>query len=441
MNGIEDRFRDAGDAVDTTMPPSRLTADGVYAAAFRRRRLRVATAATAALAAVAVVVGGGLLPLGRPDPVAGPPNPETTEAPPWLRDGAVVTVAATDARHLVAVVSVCAPNETCFYKLVGSDDAGATWDVRQERFGGTSDREVYSPAAGVLYYVNTEVNPNYVETDPESPKMLNRPRISTDGGRTWRDVTRTTAPVDAVPAGGWLECEEKPGLPCARMISIDPATRRSAPLKAVPDFTMLRIEDVPSANGFWISGYWEDTRRHVVAASTDRGRTWKMGMFPDPLTTASADGVTGYGIAGVSQLATPTGPSPTSSPNASDKKVYRTVDGGGTWEPRDHGQTLPAGGSTVAQGYVAADGTHVVLMSSDGHRRYGAQPYARYTSGDGGETYRTGGVTGLADRLARDPRTDRLVRTSVAGVYLANDDESVYLSTDGLRWRRIPVPS
>jgi hypothetical protein len=40
--------------------------------------------------------------------------------------------------------------------------------------------------------------------------------------------------------------------------------------------------------------------------------------------------------------------------------------------------------------------------------------------------------------LTRD-RSDALVNTSVAGVYVAHDDEVVYRSTDGLTWTRHPV--
>jgi hypothetical protein len=437
VNGIEDRFRDAA---GTDMPPSRLSADAVYAAAFRRRRRRVAayTAAGLVVALLVAVVGVDVLRSSGDNRVAVDPTTEE-ETQPWLRDGALVTAVATDARHVYAVTSVCRPNESCTYRLLGSDDAGATWTVRQENFGGMN-RAVSAPAAGVLYRFVSEPNPDYVDADPTSPKMLVWERISTDGGRTWTDLSRVTTPVDAVPAGGWLECQERTDGPCEKLLAYDPATARVAPLRTKPGIQVLRIGEVPSAGGFWLTGWDTARKRSVLATTPDRGRTWVTHPADvDVVAPVTADGVTGYEIVSDSYPVTPTGPNPTVSPTESTKRVYRTADGGRTWQRVESERPPPDGALHIAQAYVAADGTHVVLMDRDSYSQPHPERFQQFASSDDGRTYRPGGVTGLPERLSRESRTGTIVGTRVAGVYLAHDDASVFVSTDGLTWTGHPV--
>jgi hypothetical protein len=436
VKSIQERFRDAA---ETAMPPSRLSADQVYTTAWRRRRRRAATwtAAGLVVALVVTVVGIGVLRSAGHNQVAEDPTTTEEDPPPWLRNGAVVTAVATDADHLYAVMSVCRSGETCSYRLVGSDDAGNTWSVRQENFGDGVNRDVTAPAAGVLYQTQSRDNPGYVDTDPDSPKMLLQRKISTDGGRKWTDVREATAPVDAVPAGGWIECKQVKDESCASFIAYDPANARSAPLKAKPGFQVIRI--VPSGAGFWAIGYDKERSRTVLASSPDRGRTWTTSNHDEDVhAPVTVDGITGYDIVSDTYPVKPTGPKPTTSPSESKKRVYRTADGGRTWQRVDPGKTLPDGALAIAQSYVARDGTHVVLMSTDTYARRNAAPFERYTSRDG-QTYRPGGVTGLGAKLSRDSITENLILTSVAGIYLAHDDEVVYRSTDGLTWTRHPV--
>lgn len=444
MNRIEELFKDAA---GTAMPPSRLSADAVYAAGWRRQRRRVAAFAAAGVAAALVVafVGVDLLGSVGDNRVARDPRPNSTEEEPppaWLTDGGLVTAVATGADHLYAVKAVCKVKEQCSYRLIGSDDGGATWTVRQETFGDALNYHVEAPAVGVLYHVVTRDNPDY-DANPDGPKMLSQPRISTDGGRTWVDVREVTAPVDAVPAGGWLECKVVRDEPCAKLIAFDPANARAAPLRKQPEFRMFAIKRLPDSAGFWLIGSDPATNRPMVATTADRGRTWTTLRPEDDIDAPiTVDGVTGYAIVSDSYEVRPTGPNPTVSPTESKKRVYRTGDGGRTWQRVDPDRTLPDGALSVADSYVAADGTHVVLMSTDRYLRNYAAPFKRYTSSDNGRTYREGGgvVTGLGDRLARDHRTTDLVTTAVSGVYLARDDVAVYRSIDGLRWTRHVVP-
>ena len=81
VNRIEDQFRDAA---ETDMPPSRLSADEVYVAAWRRRRRRAATWTAAGLVAalVVAVVGIDVLRSSGDNRVAEDPSTEE-ETQPW----------------------------------------------------------------------------------------------------------------------------------------------------------------------------------------------------------------------------------------------------------------------------------------------------------------------------------------------------------------------
>lgn len=226
-------------------------------------------------------------------------------------------------------------------------------DVAVTSDGSSADRDVSAPAVGVLHRVEWREDPDHVDADTNSPERVGRHLVSTDGGRNWTELRRVDTPVDAVPAGGWLECEDGSDAVCVDLLVYDPAGGRIAPLRTRPGFTIVRVADVPSAVGFWLSGYDAATRRNVLAVSPDRGRTWTThadGNFSGPV---SADGVIGYCVVVDGYPVKPTGPSPTSSPTESRKRVYRTGDGGRSWQRVDPDRTLPDGALTVVQSYVA----------------------------------------------------------------------------------------
>ncbi|WP_238017133.1 sialidase family protein [Dactylosporangium sp. AC04546] len=412
MTGLRTRFEELAGADG---PPTRLSADGVYRKAWRRHRRRRAVA-TAVV--VAVAAGLALVTL-RTGPDAAPPPPTQ------VRTGPVLSATATDAQHLYAGVRGC---DGCPAKLLGSDDGGRTWTVRQEDFG---DGQVEAPAPGVL--MRTTNTPGD-ETGETGPKLIWHNHVSLDGGRTWRELVLADEEVSTVPPQGWLQCAPvRRAEDRCRLLAVDPVAGRMAPLASQPDLSVYAVSERPASPGMWVSGYmFSPDRRPVVAFTPDRGRTWRVHVFDQPgaelAVASSADGRTGYAV-----LSTNTDPDAT-PPARLVVEVQQTTDGGATWRPVDPGHTLPIGEGYYTSGdtYVAADGSHVVLIRDDRAPRW-------YVSSDQGRHYRNERPDGLPERITVTGLHVQ-VQSAVPGVYLAFDGDAVYRSEDGRRWTRIPVP-
>ncbi|GGM25575.1 hypothetical protein ACFFX1_09735 [Dactylosporangium sucinum] len=415
MTGLRTRFEELA---DTAAPPTRLSADAVYVKAWRRHRRRRAVAAAVV---VAVVAGLGLAALrSEPDVVPPPPTQEGS--------GPVLSAAATDAGHLYAGVRGC---DGCPAKLLGSDDGGRTWTVRQEDFG---DGQVDAPAPGVLLRTTETMGD---ETGQSGPKVIRHNHVSLDGGRTWRELVLVAEEVPAVPPQGWLQCAPYRLNERCRLVAVDPVAGRMAPLASQPDLVVGAVSDQPASPGMWVTGTVPGIGGHpAVAFTPDRGRTWRVHAFDQPqvvhLAVASSDGRTGYAI--LSTRADDTDPAATASAGLA-ARVLLTTDGGATWRPVDPGHSLPIGGGYYISEdtYVAADGTHVVLIRDDRGPRW-------YVSSDQGQHYRAERPDGLPERPVvtglRAP-----VQSAVPGVYLMFDADAVYRSADGRRWTRLPVPA
>jgi hypothetical protein len=442
VNRIYERFMDAA---DVEMPPSSLSADDVYAAAWqrRRRRIEVSTAVAVIVGLVVAVVGidGGW---SGGDRVAGGPTPSPTAGardpiephrdwPKGTRDGQVVWAAA-DADRLYSVVTRCVGAADCTTQLLGSDDAGTTWTVRQADFGKGYDWHVTAPVAGMLYRTVSRLDPN--STDPAT-HMVDEPKVSRDGGRNWTDIRVTDAEIAAVPAGGWLECHGQGQDACRTLLVVDPGTARKGRLANVPDLELNAVVNVPASAGFWVLGYDREKGTPAVAISGDRGRTWIVHRFTDApretgVLAASVDGVTGYAVLGQYHPGATSRANPTPAPATSTHQVYRTGDAGRTWQRVDRDGPLPDNVINSGSDYVATDGTHFVMTEDKAPQRW-------YRSGGDGRTYRTGGPTGLGDRLIPATGLQIGVVTLAPGTYVAFDDDAVYRSTDGLAFSRTPV--
>ncbi|GIF48291.1 BNR/Asp-box repeat protein [Asanoa ferruginea] len=407
MSELKRRLRDVA---GSDGPPSRLSADEVYAEAFRRRHRRATAWAAGGVVGVVLVGAMGVTTLATPDPVTAPHPAQSADGwPAETRDGTIISAAATDATHLYAGVASCPGQDQvrhCTTRLVGSDDAGRTWTVRQTEFG---DGQVTAPAPGVLLRTIESVR---------SPvaKISYQHRISTDGGRTWRELRLSGEPLAEVPSGGWLQCAQPTAHPTAQtcsLLAVDPTTAVAARLASQPALTIEAPAHVPTSAGLWVTGHDPtDRSRPAVAVSHDRGRTWETHVFgrEELLSTYldavpfSVDGDTAYTVI-----------------SGSKPSVFRSTDGGRNWQPD------PGSPPRVADSFVAADGTHIVLGSAD-------PPWLWYAGDASG--YHPVELKGLSDRL---PPAPALVRVTAPGVYVAFDRDAVYRSADGLNWTRTLV--
>jgi hypothetical protein len=104
--------------------------------------------------------------------------------------------------------------------------------------------------------------------------------------------------------------------------------------------------------------------------------------------------------------------------------VYRTDDGGATWQRLDPRRTLPYsyyGGAS----FIAADGTHVVAETSDSRLVW-------WTSRDRGGSYARAQLAGLGE-------VSQPVRVVAPGSYVTFNRDAVFRSTDGLTWTRLEI--
>ncbi|WP_433059889.1 hypothetical protein [Dactylosporangium sp. CS-033363] len=420
-------------------PPSRLSADGVYAEAFRRQRNRTTAWVAGGVTALLLAAGTGGAVLNRSAPApAGPSTSPSTPATGAARaepQGPVVRVEASDAEHLYATVNDCTGR--CRLKLIGTDDGGRTWTVRQDDFG---NGDFTVPVPGVLFRAVGTINDKYDGQAANGPKTYYAYQMSSDGGRTWRGMQESAQAVAEMSAGGWLDrpCWSADD-PCL-FKAFDPVNAKIAPLKNQPPIDG-EVAYVPTAAGLWVAGTHKQSERAAVAVSHDRGRTWTTREFGDAQPTQrpsvvafTADGVTGYVIVQETHLdldrndrATATA---TAQPNTTTGLVQRTADGGQTWQEVDLGHTLPVQYTIFnGDGFVAGDGTHVVFVRGDGP--------VQWVSGKDG-TYQPGRPAGLGEKLTSNGGHP-IVITVAKGLYLAFDSNAAYRSADGRTFTRIPV--
>ncbi|MET7425074.1 hypothetical protein [Dactylosporangium sp. NPDC005555] len=422
------------DLARTPAPASRLRPGDMYAAGRRRHRRTVTAMVTAAGAAVVTLVAGvAFATLDRsPGPVQHEPQPGQTGQPAptepapteAARDyhGAVAAAAASDPDHLYAVVLDCGTATTsppdwysCQRDLLASGDAGRTWQMRNRDFGSFDSIRLTALPGGVLV--------------ARAEKLISGGAlpasggyVSVDGGRTWKVVELQDAPVSQLAAGGWVEWSWDA---TAGIWAGDPGLARYT-LMADPPALKFTGTAVRNAVGgaWWLDGVDPATGQPAVAISVDAGRNWSTHVFTDipvaensgySVGSATLDGRTGYvvsmtghGIDGGGRV-----------------WVHRTTDGGKTWQQVEHGGTAPwsyGGGLS----YLTPDGGHVIvnLGGRDGRRSFSiSRDGARYTQ-----------VT-----LAGLPEDDlaELPRPVPGGGYLASTIDAVYVSSDGLQWRRI----
>jgi hypothetical protein len=413
-------------------PGKPMTGADLYAAGrTRRRRLLAARIGGAAVAGTLLVTGATLLSLDR-DPGRAPDSADTVAT--W--DGVVLSVAAGDRDHLYAIVNSCptADPSTCTQNLLGSDDGGRRWRVRSRDIRA---QQVFAAGPDVVrldnaYPRSASGPPSPLASADRISVPVQPGTVSVDGGRTWKDILTRGEPVDAAVAGGWMQpgCSGRSNvdLRCGIFV-VEPHGGWAAwlanqpPLDGVPS-TLTE----PAPGSAWYSGYDRQAGSPVLSITTDAGRTWITRRFTDNpgsansafnMRTASLDGITGYAVV-----------------VGGDKGilVYRTTDAGVTWQQVDQQRTAPwsyGGGSS----YIATDGTHVIAK----HPSETISTISFSASRDNGGHYQPITLDGLPAEI--DPAEAMPVRTIPGGGYYARTRFDLYLSDDGLSWRRVQIPT
>jgi hypothetical protein len=363
---------------------------------------------TAAAATVlAAVTAGGIAVAAAALPLASKPvDPAASPTRPGPPGGLTQWTGAADARHLYVAYTAC-PDGSCpkwIVRLVGSDDGGRTWTQRNDRVN-LLGLEVLGPTV-------------LVQNGP-APSS---PRLSTDGGRTWRTATFQATPR---PAGGVLYCAPTRDEAGCELTVLDPTAGTYAPLATPPALAMSVAGTVDTVGGTaWMAGTVNG--RPAVAVSRDAGRTWSTHPFSEPAgcgdhlcppaDLATVDGRTAYAVA--------------TDPAQRRRVVYR---GGadGRWRRIDGAAKVPYDDHGSPASFVLPDGTHVMQQTLSDRPR----DRVRFWAGDG-DTYRPIELDGLPDMVYPIRRTpDGWYFTHTYG-----DGGRLYGSTDGVHWTPITHP-
>ncbi|GAB2586809.1 hypothetical protein Aab01nite_51080 [Paractinoplanes abujensis] len=410
-----DRLRaEAGDAV--RQPDF----DSVRRRSARVRRRRLVTS-SAALATVLTVAGLGPAVRGGSGDT-GLPAATPSEAG-WSR----VTTAAATGRDLYSVVVDCAG---CGSQLWVSSDGGNAWQRRTEppepEDAGDPRMATLTPLApGILAWSDGRVIPFDEAAGAASARDSGRLWTTTNGGMSWQRAEVGTEPLAAVPAGTHpVDCVLFRVTTCT-VGAVDPATGRFAPLAHQP--TGITVEPgwgdlitVPADGRLWVPGLDPVTKKPAVAASSDAGRTWRTHVFTDGVAAEFQNG-----WAPMKYL-----PRVAAGPGATAYVlIYRednvavtqhTSDGGLTWRA---GDTIR--GADEYGGFVAADGSHIVMTGTGFAAARATGPYSRT------------GLPGYPGDLSTHLQ---VTSRQAAEPYLVTSATGPYVSADGRTWRQLPLP-
>ena len=378
----------------------------------RRRTQFAAAGAVLVVAAAIPLLRTTLAPVGG-DPGTSPAVTTTTSTTPYNPgDGYHYDVDFADAKHGFAIRSKCAgyPGRTCTGELLVSEDGGKRWQPRAipvELTPNTAPPRVFvfdaRRVALARYTTDGTVGGGY---------------YTADAGLTWTPVAPAGSDTSAaIPDGGLLDVACTGVAPECRpvLITLAPDTGRMLPLAAkLPLTKPIPTSTVRLAGGWWVTGTDPATGRAALAVTRD-GRTWSVRPLPDvPDGTVyammAAHGTTLYAVAGSEAQSAP--------PRL--LAVFRSVDGGSTWERTFLGSKGQSPYDLIGYPVATADGRLIIPGG------------VAWASRDGGRTF---------DVVPSDEVTG-IIRPTRGG-YLASPSfgmTNVYkLSTDGVKWTEITV--
>jgi hypothetical protein len=389
MSELDTELRGLRDELNRAIPLPDV--DQLTDRAHARRQLQVAVVVVVIAVALAVPLLRWL-PSSTP-PAAPPASPKTT----YVLDFA-------DADHGYALARACQPGVAgCAFILYRTEDGGRTWTPRKLPTPPDPKTGYFSSALYVL-------GPDEVALDRGGGRDGWDRVHSTDGGRTWHDLTRwwnpenATAPLapDAQLSG---RCGVAPvvNTECQSIGAVQPDTGKFVAIPTEPPVDVEQFGSVAGTKGkWWTVGRSRTTGKMALAVTTDAGRTWSNTPITDDGSLGRWAVVARNGLMYA-----------VASDSSTLLSVWRSTDDGKSWETTNDGSGGQPG--LVGTPIAAADGT---LIGSDG--------VTRYVSRDGGRTFRRDG-TATGD-----------VTWTRAG-YLRTHGDEFALSADGLHWREFSV--
>jgi hypothetical protein len=269
----------------------------------------------------------------------------------------VVWAGAADANHMYAIGADC-PEERCAIRFLGSDDGGRTWTQRNDRI---VVRPTFLPGGQLFAVIIRRDSAPHVEADKADLGRTQVPAISSDGGRTWQDLS-----VSLVPRGP-ATAAELPVWACGSDLDhcgvfiVDPVRLELRRLATQPSLDMTnRMTDSPvirSTDGrsVWATG--ELPRgTPTVAVSRDGGSVWTNASPPCPDCIAlDVWPVT-------TQFAYVTG----GTGRSEEVRAFRTTDGGTTWQRLAIDFRLPHGLIETSGGGPAPTVQGGAIITTDG---------------------------------------------------------------------------
>lgn len=332
------------------------------AVARSRRRRSVAVAATALAVLTGVFMVPKIAQLERPAPTA---RPSPSSGPTLPGKPGDFTLTGPESGVDVRV-------DGCVLRFAHTTDGGRTWsDWDDARYQATRCAPEAAGSGSNLEY-SVLGDRTYLISDGGLR------RVSTDYGRTWRDVQQAISAVPTFPPTARPVLCQFACLVMEQPLAVDPSTGRVYRLSGPPPSLLPLFSVYPASDGSIWATYGVN-QATVGARSTDRGATWTTWTAPTDkhvLALVAADERKGYQLVADADGAV---------------ALERTGDGGRSWSTTLIG--LPAAahwdltvgkdGSLLAVAQTGPDGARVmeVLVSRDEGRsltvaRGGGMPVA-----------------------------------------------------------------
>ncbi|MFE9644349.1 WD40/YVTN/BNR-like repeat-containing protein [Streptomyces sp. NPDC006365] len=250
--------------------------------------------------------------------------------------------------------------------------------------------------------------------------------FTSDGGRHWRQGSaEPSGTVPVLPEGGTLfeDCTrmDQEGNNCehSRVLTVLPTTGEFRALATQPPLKPPVVPAGQTEDLVFASGRDPRSGRVALAVSEDGGRSWRLSQ-----PTVTGESVWDLRVTGVGKVLYAAEPG--ELPDEENVKngllaLYRSTDGGGTWERVWEHRKGVDPRSLLGTPVAAADGS-LTIHSEDGVWRStdGGRSFARHRN--------SGGMSGWA--------------TTTALGYLWGDSFGVgswRLSTDGVQWTRFEL--